>query len=677
MTALAIKTRITVKPAAWWPAELTERVRREGKVLYPVRWSRAERRAMRKKKVVPPSVFAERYRVLTTSVIPGPWRNSVAPYLAGIMDAWAQPFIEEVDMCKCPQSGGSEDMHNCCAWASEFAPGPAMYVFPDELMAKDNSEQRVQTMFKASKHLSQNLTGRQDDEARLNIKLRNMLISFAWSSSASRLGNKPVRYAFGDEYDKWAQPVSGRGSKDSDTKANEPSAIKLLDARMNTYRAMGLNKKFIISTPARVKGGIWELVETAPAKFDYWVVCPVCNHEQLMHWGSKDSKGGYRLPPDCRDPEKIYAENLATYECAGCAARWDDYTKNQAVARGGWRERTSGLPLMEHLELHKPRRIGFHLPAWMSPFIKLSETAKAFLTDLKDFTTQHEAKPWVDRVVHSDIEDMLKARTSLPPQTVPREAVALTMFIDNQKIEKWFAVRAWARDLTSWLVHFGRVLSFEELTEFLQAAHYDIDGGGMKGLWRVAIDTGGGGKYEDMSMTEECYFWIDKMKGLGMRVAACKGASHAVRDGGILSVGKPLQKMPSGKPVPSAMQIISLDTVKLKDMFFANLGLACKGEPRGAYLHAGDEEYYSRYMRHMRAERKVEDADGTISWQQVNPDNHLLDCECGCLALAHPLWPGGGVNLLPPNDEPAPVVKKDDDHGAGQWLPQRKGGWMR
>ena len=676
MNALQLKTRITVKPADWWPAELKERVRREGKVLYPVRWSRAERKNMRKKKLLPPSVFAERYRVLTTSVIPGPWSNSVAPYLAGIMDAWALPFVEEVDVCKCPQSGVSEAMHNCCAWASEFAPGPAMYVFPDELMAKDNSDQRVQPMFKASRHLAENLTGKQDDEARLNIKLRNMLISFAWSSSASRLGNKPVRYGFADEYDKWAQPVSGRGSKDSDSRANEPSAKKLLDARMTTYRNMVMNKILLASTPSRVKGGVWELVETAPAGFDHWVTCPICGHNQLMHWGAKDSKGGYRLPPDCRDPERIYAENLATYECAGCSARWDDYTKNQAVRLGGWRERTSGLPLMEHLEMHKPKRIGFHLPAWISPFIKLSETAKAFLTDLKDFTTQHEARPWIDRVVHSEVENILKAVTPLQPQTVPQEAVALTFFADNQKHSKWFIVRAFGRDQTSWLVHKGQVFTFDELTEILLKAHYAVDGGGMKGLWRCAIDTGGGGKYEDMSMTEECYEWIGAMLRQGIRVIPCKGASRPI-PGSIVKVGNPLQQMPSGKAMPFGLRIYSLDTEKLKDLFFTRLAKACAGEPSGAYLHEGDEGYYRDYTRHLRAERKTEDAEGNVAWQQLSSENHLLDCEVGCLALAHPLWPGGGVNLLPPAEAAPGPVKKDDTQ-PGQWLGNRPGkGWLR
>lgn len=648
---------------------MRERVEREGKVLQVVRWHRSERKVLRKRKPILPSVWAERHRVVTSSVIAGPWRNSVTPYLVGIMDAAALPWVEEIDCCKCPQSGFTEAAHNFVGWACDYAPGPVMYVFPDELMAKDNSSERVLPMFKSSNRLSEYLTGVQDDEAKLNIKLRHMKISFAWSSSASRLGNKPVRYGIGDEFDKWQQPVSGRGGQ-------EPSARVLLEKRMNTYRALGLNKVFLGSTPARAKNGVYDLVETAAARFDYHVICPLCGHEQTMHWGSKGSPGGYRIPEGQRDPQEIYEKNLATYQCAGCDARWDDFTKNQAVSMGCWRERTSGLELMEHLNLHKVKRIGFHLPAWISPFIKLSETARAFLTDLKDFTTQHEAKPWIDRVVHSDIEDMLKARTALPPQTVPQEAVALTCFIDNQKIEKWFTVRAWARDLTSWLVHFGRVLSFEELTEFLQTAHYDVDGGGTKGLWRIGIDTGGGGKYEDMSMTEECYFWIDRMKALGIRVAACKGASHPNRDGGILTVGKPLQKMPSGKPVQFAMQVISLDTIKLKDMFFANLGQACRGEPRGAYLHAGTDEYYSRYMRHMRAERKVEDADGNISWEQISPDNHLLDCECGCLALAHPLWPGGGVNLLRPAEDAPPP--KDDKQKQGQWLGQRPGGsWLR
>ena len=53
------------------------------------------------------SEWAEKYRVLSrrASAMPGPWRNSVAPYLAGIMDAFDDPTVEQIAFCKPTQVG--------------------------------------------------------------------------------------------------------------------------------------------------------------------------------------------------------------------------------------------------------------------------------------------------------------------------------------------------------------------------------------------------------------------------------------------------------------------------------------------------------------------------------------------------------------------------------------------
>ena len=70
---------------------------------------------------------------------------------------------------------------------------------------------------------------------------------------------------------------------------------------------------------------------------------------------------------------------LAWYECAACPARWDDEDRNRAVRGGEWREAGSGLELFEHLRRQRPGKIGFHIPAWLSYFVSLSECAATFL----------------------------------------------------------------------------------------------------------------------------------------------------------------------------------------------------------------------------------------------------------------------------------------------------------
>ena len=47
------------------------------------------------------SEWAEKYRILDeTSNFSGKWSNDITPYLVGIMDAFKDPYIQEINFCK-------------------------------------------------------------------------------------------------------------------------------------------------------------------------------------------------------------------------------------------------------------------------------------------------------------------------------------------------------------------------------------------------------------------------------------------------------------------------------------------------------------------------------------------------------------------------------------------------
>jgi len=572
------------------------------------------------------------------------------------MDAAALPWVEELSGCKCAQSGFTESAHNFVGWACDYAPGPVMYCFPDELMAKDNSAERVLPMFKSSRRLSEYLTGVQDDEAKLNIKLRHMKISFAWSSSASRLGNKPVRYVIGDEYDKWQQPVSGRGGQ-------EPSALSLLVQRMNTYRALGLNKMFLFSTPAREKNGIHERVETAPARFDFHVVCPVCGTEQLMHWGSKDSKGGYRLPEGMRDPEKIYEQNLAWYECAGACCRWDDHMKKEAVKRGQWRERVSGLPLMEHLHQHKPRRIGFHLPAWISPFITIGQCAKAFLTDLKEFTTQYEATPWKAQVSERSEDVIAKLKDARPRGLVPGsgQVACITAAVDTQDTGFWYEVRAWGWGLDgpSWQVREGFVLEWEALDRILWADDYR-DSSGMVYVPALVVQDAMGHR------TAEVYNFCLRHRG---QLLPSQGVER-MRQPYSFSA---LETWPgSGKAIPGGLRLVRANVTHYKNLLANKLEIAA-ADP-GAWLY--HRETTDEWIRHMTAEYRNDEE----LWEcRSGRANHGWDCSVLNLVAADIIGVKHWQKPVEAQRAEAGEQRSKEKQVQNDWINRgsSRGGWLR
>lgn len=632
------------RSAPWLPPSLLQI---PGEIRHRVIISDPERKIFRKRKRIPVSRWCEEYRHVTMSVLPGKWKNETTPYLAGIMDASFYPSVQTIILCKAPQVGGTEAVLNCLGYAIDRDPGPALCIYPDELTARENSQDRVQPMIKSSPRLRTYLTGLDDDSSMLRISLQHMPIYMAWARSAARLANKPIRLLIFDEIDKYVDTAGKR----------ETDPISLGEARTITYRH---NRKiWKISTPTTETGNIWKALTTeAQTVFDFWVTCPACNVLQKMTFAQ--IKWAHKAEPDkdgkchSEDPETIEAEKLAWYECPHCLTQLNDYDRDQAVRHGKWLDRKTTTELMEYLKQRRPVKIGFHLPSWISPFVSFSSVAASFLrglTDInkfKDFHNKHLAEPWKLTVISKNESQILAARCDLPAQTVPESAIALTIGVDVQQHGFWFVVRAWAADMTSWKIHYGFLATWEEVETLIFESSYPVgDTGRSMRIFRAVIDTGGGQKSEYMSMTEETYFWIIKNRGRGgCALWGTKGSSSALP--GMLSVGNAILSTPAGKKLPEALRIISVDTAKAKDQYHYRLQLAAKQEtrslPGAAFLHADTGEDYAAQIL---SEEKQLNERGNEEWVNVHQrPNHLLDAEILAAACVEMEFPGGGLRLL-------------------------------
>jgi hypothetical protein len=116
----------------------------------------------------------------------------------------------------------------------------------------------------------------------------------------------------------------------------------------------------------------------------------------------------------------------------------------------------------------------------------------------------------------------------------------------------------------------------------------------------------------------------------------------------MLSVGNAIVSTPSGKKLPEALRLLSIDTEKGKDQYHHRLQLASLAETRGmpgaAYLHkdTGDD-----YVGQILAEQKRLDEKGREEWVNVHSrPNHLFDAEVLAAACVEMEFPGGGLRLL-------------------------------
>lgn len=635
-----IKTKIP----SWMPEEMAARLKRpaaRNQITYV--FSKGERQVMRRPKPMKPSDWAGQNVVLTDEGESQGrlWNRTKTPQMAAIMDAMDHPAVESGILMKCVQSAGSTAAHNLVGYWADRKPGPVLYVYPDQPQGKKQLDERVVPMFKKSPRLRRHLTGRQDDSKGNTFRLQHTSISIAWAHSPSSLASNPMRYVIFDEVDKYPMFASKR----------EADPISLGKMRMTTYQRRRRSKDFMLSTPTIEAAPINQAYEKAQVRFAWYARCPFCERHHIMQLDHIKWEGGGDANPD-----DVNAYDLAWYECPHCGKVWNDDVRDKAVRAGEYRSVTERpLELFRYLDTFKPKTIAFRMPAWESQFVTLSKTAAAFIAgqrskaELRTYMNQFAALPWKTVVSQNKAEDILKSRCKLPPQMVPASAVALTCWVDRQKVGFPYVVRAWARDSTSWEVDYGELTTWDAVEELLFESWWPVEGTDVKmRIWRAGIDLGGGRDGDgDMSMTEETVMWLQRnMWGVrGCKVWGTKGSSNPLPT--MLKLGPPQTRTSSGKPLRRAFKGVLLDTTKFKDLFFERLELAQAGRTGGAYLH---EKTGMDYAEQIVAEVKEVDDKGVEVWVKKRKDNHWLDCEVGCAALAHWEWPGGGVHLLPKPD---------------------------
>ncbi|MBN2570300.1 MAG: phage terminase large subunit family protein [Deltaproteobacteria bacterium] len=635
------------------------------------RFTLGECEIFKKRERLKGSVWPERYRMVAQGPHQGKWENSFTPYLAEPMDTAADPHIRKIVLCFAPQTGKSQVAFNFLSQQIDEAPGPAMFVMPDEKVTRRRAKRIIIPTLESTPRIRDLMSDKSDDKSSLGIYFKNgASVIFAWATSVSELSAESIQYLIMDEVDKF--PVfSGR----------EAGPVYLAEIRTTAYP---YTKKILyLSTPTDEEGNITvALTEEADIIKDYQAKCPVCGTFQIMHFDN------IAWPQKCTDPKTIIRKRLAEYQCCDCGMFWNDHMRNTAVRKGRWKAREI---------IKDPVGIGYHLPSWYSPMVSLSTVVAAHLRGLEDphkqfiFVTQHKAEPFKDVIVKHEAESQFleKHKTELPPGIVPKDAVGLTLGADTQKHGFWFVVRAWAIDLTSWDILHGYVNKKEDIDMLVYGTEFRIeDSQNTMGIWRAAVDTGGSDTAEDQdwTRTEEIYQWLRKDRG---KIFGIKGASHKQLKRVQVRV---IDKMKRGKVViPGGLEIRFLDTDAFKELIFWRLGrwMGKEGEKdiqsQRFYVHA---DTGIDYVRQLLAEEKRRDPrTKKTKWVKIRRDNHLLDCEVYAAACADPEWMPGlqmiaemvhnsKESSLPPKQETSPPdtqtpVVRPLKYKRPSWLDQR------
>lgn len=561
------------------------------------------------------SKWAEANRVLPDSnSIPGPWRNSVTPYLVEIMDAFSDEMVEEIIFVKPTQVGGTSAMENMLASAIAQDPAPAMCVYPSDDLAERTVESKLDPMIKSCKTLAAKY--RINDSKKLALKFTDMVVYLTGANSPADLASTNIRYLFMDEVDKFP----GASKKEADP-------VSLAKERTKTF----FNRKiFMASTPTLKTGHIWKAKEAADVEKHYFVPCPHCGafielKFAQIKWPSKEDV-----------PENADRAEMATYVCQECGCVITDQDKGKMLAAGRWK------PVRKKTQ--HPKSVAFWMNTLYSPFTRFSDIAREFMRSkddpelLHNFANSWLAEPWEDTKLKTNAEMVMERQTETPEWTLPPWTKLVTGGIDVQENCLYWTIRAWGDYMTSQNISHGQALSMGEV-ERIMNTELTMPNGEKVMVNLALMDSG--------DQTEDVYEFCALNSDWAL---PCKGTTTMLSHYRLSTVNKAGSRA-------NGMTLVLVDGGKYKDQIAARMR---KENGTGAWMvYQGCDLDYAEQVT---AEHKITERSGGKEVQRwvlktSHADNHYLDCEVYAAAAADVL---GVRNLYLQNrvEENAQEVKK-------------------
>ena len=578
-----------------------------------------------------------------TSREPGRYRWQRTPYTRDLINLYQHPSIHHIVLKFATQTGKTQSLYNILAYLIDQDPFSTLLVYPTDDAAREISRTRIQPMIEAA----ESLKAKKPKEPRLyqlnEMTFAGMVLHIVGSNSAAPLAQKPVRNLFRDEVNKWPANIAGHGDP--------------LDLSAERFKSFFDIRKIVdVSSPTGETGNITKLEAGCQVILNYFVPCPFCKRLQTLEWEQIKFDNEREL----EKVERIaIAKQTAHYECKFCRSAIGDEHKEWMLAPengAGWFDlaieepEPTNDPIGLLFEQFAARgivleSIAARLSSLYSPWIRWGDIVQKFLEahlsefkryeKLRSFQTDWLGIEWKDIVNEKSETDILAHRCELEPLIVPAEAIALTCGIDCQLDGFYFVIRAWSKNMTSWLIRYGFLLNWQDVHELIFNDTYQIaDCEDRAGLWRAAIDTGGGAD-GDRSMTAEAYEWISKFGG--NNIYGVKGASREMLSKMKLTV---INSLPNKRNIPmigGGLRLWVIDTAYFKDLFHSRLQIK-DGDAGAIYLHS---ETGADYARQIVSEEKRRDKNGVYRWEHVRGQNHYFDAEVYCSCLVDSACYGG------------------------------------
>ncbi|MEM7400069.1 MAG: phage terminase large subunit family protein, partial [Pseudomonadota bacterium] len=518
-------------------------------------------------------------------------------YQRGIMDAASDPRAHTVVIMSSAQVGKTEIVNNVAGFYIDQDPAPVLVLQPTLDMGKAWSKDRLAPMLRDTPTLQGKVTdvkARDSGNTVMHKSFPGGHITIAGANSPASLASRPIRVLLADEVDRYPESAGTEGDP-----------ISLAEKRTTTF----WNRKRIYTSTPTIKnvedergeltGGsrIERLYENSD-KRKFYVPCPHCGEHQTLIWSQvKWPKG---------TPEE------AEYACIECGALWSDVDRARAVGRGEWRSEAPFRGVA-----------GFHLNELYSPWVKLAETAAAFLEarasreTLQVWTNTALGETWEESGEKVDAGELAALRQVYDPDTLPEEVLFATAGVDVQKDRLELERVAWGPGEENWGVRYDVLEGdpaqqevWDDLDAVLLEPMHTVSGRPVR-VAAAAIDTGG-------HFASQVYAFCEGKRG--RRVWPIKGQAGA---------GVPIWPTYSSKAAKGKRSVWMVGVDTAKEMIYSRWEIA---EGDGACHLPSDPAlgYDETWMKQATAEQKLTrytKGRAYIFWDlKPGQRNEALDC---------------------------------------------------
>lgn len=559
------------------------------------------------------SSFADEEIMVTAGPLAGTqWRTSIAPFQAGIMDAWHEPGVEIVVVMGSSQWGKTAILVNIVCYHIAEDPSEILVVLPTlDPMAKDFSKNRLDPVIGASPELARRVSKRRAPDASNTLVAKTFLggdLAIAGAKSAASLAARSRRVLLLDELDRYPPELPGEGN-----------TVQIALKRTQVYRRR--RRVMMTSSPTVVGGPIHSWFLRGDQR-RFYVPCPACGIMHPYEWRN------VKWQRD--DP------TTARLICPACKHPMTEGERTGVLAQGRWRAEAPDRP--------EPQIVSFHIWEAYSPFSSLRQIVAAFLQARRDQKAgdQSEMHTWQNTTLGEPIEPergegvdthvVLQRRQGRASPLDPAIA-CLTLGVDVQDDRLETLLLGWAVGEECWAIDRRQLDGnteepevWQQLDELLEE-EWPRQGGGALPIRATCIDSAG-------HRTTLVYDYVQRRAV--RRVFATIGRAG---DRPIVSSPTPRKWGRNKRPVP--LYTIGVDAAKA--LWMSRLRVPEAGH---GYVHLPAEAWCDdEFAAQLTSERLVTKWQRGIprsEWRKIRARNETLDC--AVLGLA-------ALRLLNPNLE--------------------------